>query len=323
MINLINILFRFKRVLLVIIIGLAFLLYNPFKRSLIPNNEISIWFNSNDPTLKTYYEFQEIFGNDNVILLTYKEDAGALSDVGLQNIILLTKRLESIANIKSVISLSNFKDFRRITNNGLTKIVFEPWITDEVLTISDQLKRDIMSSRLINDKLIKRDTSMVKLIVQMENTNIVEGNMDSIIKEIERISRTTLGVKPFQLNGTDIINHELNVLSRSDFVKFTGICYLFIFFFITLYYRRIYYLLLVFTSSFLSLWFTLGIYGALGYQLNIFTVMTPPIVISLSVIVMIHILNRFESISTGNSQQKTIITLNKLLNQICYFQLSC
>lgn len=317
-----NTLFRYKLAITFVMLIIGVMLYTPLKKSLTPNNAISIWFNKSDRALKNYYAFQELFGNDRVIIFTYKEDAGILSKKGFQTLKALTEELSLIDNVKSVVSLANVKDFHRVKKGGVTRVVFSPWVADSVGIIPADLRLKIMSSPLIYDRLISKDTTMAKLVIQLENIKKVDGRLDTIIPEIEKLAGKILKNKPFQLNGTDVITYELNVLSRQDFVMFTGLSYLLIFIFVTLYYRNIYYLIIVFSASFISLWFTLGIYGLLGFHLNIFTVMTPPIVISLSVIVTVHILNKFESISLVNSEQKVKNALKQLLRPCAYASLT-
>ena len=322
MISLGNTLFRYKLAITLVILIIGVMLYNPIRKSLTPNNAISIWFNKSDPALKNYYAFQELFGNDRVIILTYKENTGILSNKGYQILKTLTREIALVDNVRNVISLTNFKDFHRVKNGGITKVVFSPWLPDTVDTLPDNLRQQIMSSPLIHDRLISKDTTMAKLIIKLENIKKVDGRLATIIPEIEKLAKDILVNKPYQLNGTDVITYELNVLSRQDFVKFTGLSYLLIFIFVTLYYRNINYLIIVFFTSFISLWFTLGIYGMLGYQLNIFTVMTPPIVISLSVIVTVHILNKFESSTLANSESKVKSSLKQLLRPCAYASLT-
>jgi len=94
-----------------------------------------------------------------------------------------------------------------------------------------------------------------------------------------------------------VVYARLNELSQGDFGFFLGVGYLLMFVVLAALYRRaawvLYALGIVATATYL----TLGVYGALGYRLNLLTVLLPVVIILLGLMDALLVLNEVQQLA--------------------------
>lgn len=289
--------------------------------ALQPNNDLEVWFDKKDPALQAYYEFQETFGNDRIISVAYRDEKGLLNSGSLQKIRRLQGMLENVEGVDHVLSIANAKDFRKITEGNMISMEFSQIFGDNLDSISQESAEKVLSSSLYSDRLLNKQGDLTLMIIHFEPFEVVHKRMDKIIPEIKGLCFDVLGKMNVHFSGADIITFGLNELSREDFIKFTGLSYLIMFIMISLFYRKAIFVILSFLISITTIWLTLSLYGFLGFGLNIFTVMTPPLVIVLCIMMSMHIFNEFENSNTdsfNNKREKAVHCLSEML-QPCLF----
>ncbi len=196
-----------------------------------------------------------------------------------------------------------------------------PFIPENIDFITTEAKNDLLNSSLYSGRLINKSGDVTLLIVRFDSFKKVHKRMDKIIPEIKRICEESLGKEQVHFSGADIITFGLNELSRKDFIKFTGLSYLIMFLVIALFYRKVIYVLLSFLIAFSTIWLTLSTYGFFGLGLNIFTVMTPPLVIIISIMMSMHIFNEFEDSNSSeysSGKEKAVACLSAMFRP-CLF----
>jgi predicted RND superfamily exporter protein len=264
--------------------------------ALKPNNDITLWFEEEDANVKAYHNFQEEFGNDRVIMLTFQNDSGVFSFDCLASIAKLEKALLKIRGVKRVSSLLNVKDFRRVRRGGVMSIAFKSWFEQGPERINLSRKDSISASPLIAGRLLSQHENVGQVIIHLDDFEKIHDQMSAIIPAIRNVCNQEFGSENVHLGGADMITHGINDLSRKDFVKFTGLGYLTMFLVIGLLYRRAVYVIMALFTALTAVLATLSIYGYFGFGLNIFTVMTPTLVITMSIINVMHIINKFKNV---------------------------
>jgi len=318
-------LINYRLVVLALVVGLCIYGSNYIPIAMQPNNDLEVWFDKSDPILEAYYDFQKEFGNDRIITLAFKETGGVLTPACIKKIKRIEEGLEQLEGIDRVLSIVNVKDFRKLTKDQTISYQFTSWFNEGLDTITPALKREIENSSLYENRLINKKGDVTILVIHFESFGLVHDKMDKIIPRIKSICNKELGEDNFHLGGADIIDFGLNELSRRDFIKFTGLSYLVMFILIALFYRRTMYLILAFLIAFTTIWLTFSIYGFFGNGLNIFTVMTPTIVIVISLMVSMHIFNEFENSNTNeydNQEEKAVNCLKKIVSPCFYAALT-
>lgn len=320
---LLNLLYKYRLLLLIIILGFCIWGAKYAKSTLRPSNAVSIWFSKNDSALNAYFDFQKQFGNDRILILAFKQKDGILTAKSLQKIEALTNGLSSIQGVKEVISIINAKDFRRIKNEGITRINYVSWFENNPkYLISDKLKEEVLSSPLIVNKFINKTGTVTLVVIRMAQLREIDDKIHAIISHIRSTADQILGKGNVHLSGTDIITDSLNQLSNRDFTLFAALGFGFMFLVILVFYRRMAYMLLVFLVSSAAIWVSLIIHGILGFRLNIFTVICPPLIITLGIISIVHIINEYEQLLIKNTGEKSSELTKQTLKNIlkpCFF----
>jgi predicted RND superfamily exporter protein len=266
------------------------------KKGVTPNNALSIWFKQDDPALLAYNQFQNDFGNDRNITLAFKEEGGILQPWVLKELQQFSVRLANVRGVKKVASLLTAKDFRRIKDGAGIKVKWTSYFNDSVNSgITTKVQNELLTSPMMINRFINAKGDVAMIVLQLDSLPVVEDSMKVILSAIEEAASGYPGKDNIHIGGTDVINEGLNKLSERDFGLFTGLAFLLMFLITGFVYRNWLYLLLVFLISVSTVWATLAIYGMLGYRIHIFSIVAPPLVITLSIIGVLHIVNAFEN----------------------------
>lgn len=277
------------------------------KNALSPTNEISIWFAEDDPTLRAYYEFNNEFGNDRVIFLSFERKSGLIEPSALKNIQLLTEQLQSIDGVKKAWSITNAKDVRRIKQNGTSVIQFTSYFENGIPASNETLaalKHSILSSPLMANRFINDEGNVGMIIIQLDPLKKIDIKRNIIIDKINEVSIKILGPQNVHLGGSDIVTYGLNQLSRHDLTLFTTLNYALMLLIILLFFPRSHYLILTILTTFTAILITLSVYGYFGYRLNIFTIIIPSLIIILGMIIVLHIINEFEILHQNKKEDE-------------------
>ena len=98
------------RILFFIIIGLLTGFFGYYAKQAATDNSIEVWLSKSDPGLDYYYSFIEKFGDEEFLIIAIK-DNDIFNKDEFKLIDNITKRLETLEDVKSVVSLTSvFKD---------------------------------------------------------------------------------------------------------------------------------------------------------------------------------------------------------------------
>jgi predicted RND superfamily exporter protein len=282
------------------------------KKAIAPNNALSIWFKQNDPALVAYNQFQDDFGNDRIITIAFKEKGGILQLQVLKQLQRFSLRLSNVQGVKEVSSLLTTKDFRRVRDGADIKIKWTTYFEDGVhFGISPDVQKELLASPMMVNRFINAKGDVAMVVLQLDSLTVVEDNMKVIMSDIEEAASPYPGKENIHIGGTDVINEGLNKLSERDFGLFTGLAFLLMFLITGIVYRNLLYLLLVLLISVSTVWISLAVHGMLGYRIHIFSIVAPPLVITLSIIGVLHIVNAFENALQQNEASRSPLLLAK------------
>ncbi len=258
---------------------LALLALGPgMERAAIPDNALTVWFLESDPNLLSYQRFQQTFGNDEVLLIHVVAD-DALAAPVLDRVAQATEVIEAVDGVNRVHSVLSVRD---------------AWKQDGALTFGPALARPppagarerLLGNPLFVDRLISADGTQLMLWVEMVATADFDARRDSIVAAVAEAADGVFDQPA--LGGIGVIYSGLNVITQHDFGLFVGLGYLLIFGVMGWLYRswRLVFaamgVVAVGTSA------ALGIYGWLGHQLNMVTVVLPTLIIVLGLADVVH-----------------------------------
>lgn len=277
-------LFLLKYYLLAATIVAAILLFDGFQKAIQVDNSLTIWFLEDDPALIPYQKFQDNFGNDELIIMVYKPENSLFEKEELERIKSYGDELELHPDVERQWSISNIRlptGSFGIANTKLLGDSIVPW----------EVKARIADYPFIENQILNKDSEAVRFVIQLRKADDFDDRRQDIIESIYSLTDQYLNSDRSFFGGVGVLYHALNKLSKEDFGKFLGIGYALMFLLIFLLYKDFRFVLYALITISLATYFTIAIYGALGYKLNLLTTLIPAIIILLCVMDVMHIIN--------------------------------
>jgi predicted RND superfamily exporter protein len=309
----IDVLFRCRWGTLALLLGVLAAGVPSAWRAAVPSHSLELWFVDDDPALQTYLAFQEKFGNDEVIALGYRSEAGIVNEESLIRIASLTGELELVQGVDQVISLTNARD-----------LVREGFFVRRITPVEhyggnmEALRRFLVHSDLTVNRLISSDARMAMVWIRMTVSGEIDSVRPRVIESVKEAADRHLGPGAYQLGGTGIIYDGLNRITERDFGRFMALTYALVLVLLFFLFRRlvfVVYAVLVVSSATLA---TLAILGWMGGQLNMVSVMLPTVITILGIADVVHVLNRFGTTQNGSPSEHARRTLSAVVRPCLY-----
>ncbi|OIN56627.1 efflux RND transporter permease subunit [Arsenicibacter rosenii] len=262
------------------------------------DNSLTVWFQQDDPALVRYQQFQERFGNDEVVIATVTAPESLLTPAHLHTLIRLTSALETLPDVDQVIGPGNMQ----IPVKGALGIDSEPLLTDT--TSAATLTARLRYRPTLRQQLFNEDYTTARLLIVLKKIPDFDTRRGRILTGIQQTARRYIGSEQWHVGGIGIIYTGLNTLSQQDFGFFLGVGYLFMLALFRWIYKRPVLILYAVGIITCSTYLTLGLYGTLGYRLNLMTVLLPIIIVLPGVMDAIHVINERNQLATPRQTAK-------------------
>lgn len=262
------------------------------RKALVPDNSLTVWFLETDPQLKTYYDYQAEYGNDEVILINIEQAAGLFTGEALGKLKHLALDLEKIDGVDKVLSLFTAQDAYD-TQDGL---VFDRALPEELPTDPAELKdlkERITGNKVFRDRMVSADGTQTMVWVQMAVMEDIDVRRDKIVSEVRETCERILGQPNYRIGGVGVNYAALNAAIQEDFNIFVGLSYVLMFLALWWFFRS--WRLVIASMGIIAVSSTaaLGIYGAAGHQINMVTSIIPSLVIILGLADAVHFPSAF------------------------------
>ena len=245
-----------------------------------------IWFGEDSKTLTDYDNFRKTFGNDDGVVIVFKDPNGIFNKKALASIDRITQKLWRTKYIARVDSLTNYQ-YVHSNPEEPDDIIVEDFIQDIKTATPAYLadrKEIATSDPLVVDAFISKDgtTTMIsarltpKVNDQSDKSLEIMGYLHKILEP--EIAQT--GYK-YWINGGPALNEAFVVIGTSDATTFTPLVLLASMILLLLLFRRASGSLIpigVVVFTFLTV---LAVQVLLGYKLNNFTANLPVFVLLL------------------------------------------
>ena len=253
-----------------------------------------IWFGEKSKTLTDYDNFRKTFGNDDGVVIVFKDENGIFSKKALASIDRITEALWKTKYIARVDSLTNYQ-YVHANPKEPDDIVVEDFIQNINKATPDYLeerKHIATTDPLVVDSFISKDgtTTMIsarltpKVNDESDKSLEIMGLIDKILApEIEKT-----GYK-YWVNGGPALNKAFMVIGTSDAMTFTPLVLLASLILLLFLFRRVSGALIplaVVVFTFLSV---LAVQVLLGYKLNNFTANLPVFIVAIGIADAVHI----------------------------------
>ncbi len=266
------------------------------------DNSVGIWFQRDDPALAAYESFNRDFGAEewSVLLLTTRS---IYAPAFLGDLRSLTRAIGRLKHVHKAVSLATVRDSRLDGSGSLVYGAIDP-APDGAVPDAAQIRvfRRRLAANPAFDGALYRAGDVHHAVVLVESDNLVRDPgpyRRRLVDAVRALVARVPGMLSGDLVGTTVINAELNRASQRDVVLF----YILVTLFIGATGRlllgngRDFSVLMAVVS--VSAIVPMALIALSGAAFNMVTVMIPPVLITLSVCDVIHVINAFHAESRG------------------------
>lgn len=289
--RIIDLLIRRRRHFLVLTIA-AVGFFGFFLKDLAVDNSLAIWFLDDDPHFVRYRNFQEKFGNDDVVTFLVSDRKTLFTRENLTLIRRLSDTLEGLDSVARVISLARV---RYIAPGAEDELVIEPLYGADPTTEGDveRIRDRVTSWPALESFLVSADGRSSLVVVKLkvfENIDIIRG---AIISDVERAARGVLedAGESLHMGGIGVIYNAVNNAAIADSGTFQSLSYLMIFICIALFVGSLASVFLALGVLVLSMVLTLGVFSLMGHAINMVTMILPTLIMVIGVADFVHIVS--------------------------------
>ena len=252
-----------------------------------------IWFGEDSPILKQYDEFRSVFGNDDALLIMFKDDNGVFNPKALGVVERITEKLWQTPDIARVDSLTNYQ-YVHSDPAYPDDVLVEDFIGDVSALSSEELAQKAQiakNEKIILGRIVSGDLKTTMIVARLTpkagNDPAVSARLKAAAEAIvaeERASGYT-----FHLGGGPILNMAFIDLGQHDAATFTPIVLVIALVLLWLIFRRPSAMLLSLSVVIFTFLIVLAVQVMLGYRLNNFTANLPVFVVAIGIADAMHL----------------------------------
>ncbi|AHM60946.1 patched family protein [Flammeovirgaceae bacterium 311] len=298
-------LYRYRYFLLGALLLACVLLWPGIKRAVQVDNSLKAWFLEDDPALLAYQDFKSRFGNDEVVILLVKEEQGLLTPDYFSAFTALTKALQALPEVEEVLGPGNAQVGARGFFGASPGPLLRPDVSPQ------EVKKKLEENPLLKEQLFTPDYKAARFLVVLKALPDFDDRRGAILEKVQATVASHLPQKNTHFGGIGVIFAGLNTLSQQDFGFFLALGYGAMFLLILYIYRSVRVLVYALATVGIATWLTLGLYGSLGYRLNLMTTLIPSIIVLLGILDVIHVVNE-RNLQAAESTDKKEVALRAL-----------
>ncbi len=252
-----------------------------------------IWFGEESSILKEYDEFRAVFGNDDAVMIMFKDNNGVFNPKALHVIDRITQKLWETKYIARVDSLTNYQ-YIHADPDYPDDVIVEDFIEDiDALSAKElqEKERVIANEDMIVGRIISQDAKTTMIVARMtpkagddpEVSAKLEAAVNAIVAEEE-----ASGYR-FYLGGGPILNMSFISLGQHDASTFTPLVLLISMVLLLVIFRRPSAVFLSISVVIFTFLIVLSVQVLLGYRMNNFTANMPVFVVAIGIADAMHL----------------------------------
>jgi predicted RND superfamily exporter protein len=253
-----------------------------------------IWFGEDSKTLKDYDSFRRTFGNDDAMIISFRDENGIFNKKALQSIDNITQKLWRMKYVARVDSITNYQYVHNNPQEPDDVIVedFIQDIADQNSSYFQERKEIAIHDDLIVDGFISRDgtTTMIsaRLVPKVNDESDKSAEIMQMVEEILAPEIAATGYT-YYLNGGPALNQAFVKIGTSDAMTFTPLVIIASMILLFLLFRRISGALIPIGVVVMTFMTVLAVQVLLGYKLNNFTANLPVFVVAIGIADAVHL----------------------------------
>ena len=253
-----------------------------------------IWFGEDSKILTDYDNFRKTFGNDDGLVIVFKDPHGIFNKKALSSIDRITEALWKTKYIARVDSLTNYQ-YVHANPDEPEDIVVEDFIKDigtsTTAYFSDR-KKIATGDPLLVDAFISKDGTTTMISARL--TPKVNDDSDKSLEIMELVDKilapeiAQTGYK-YWVNGGPALNKAFMVIGTADALTFTPLVLLASIILLLLLFRRVSGALIPIGVVIFTFLTVLSVQVLLGYKLNNFTANLPVFIVAIGIADAVHV----------------------------------
>lgn len=266
------------------------------------NYDFENFFQQDDPDLDFYKEYRTTFQNDNdYLLLALKNEHGIFDSAFLAEALAFSQELHQMEGVDKVISILEQKE-PVIGPFGINYRPLLDWSSGETLSKSaENIKKD----RQWKGNLFDEQSNTLLLLVENKQM-ITKEQGDALYANIEQQLKT-YEFDGFKTAGKIKAQGAFVALLQEEFSFFLAFAMCGVLFLLWLMYRSWWGVILPFIIIITGIFWSLAFLLLTGGELDVMSVMQPPILMVIGLSGMVHVVNHYQSALTSKRPKEEAI----------------
>jgi hypothetical protein len=269
-------------------------------------NPYEMWFLPDDPALVAYRQLTRQYGEDDFVIIAFRDAAGVFSNKALEAILDLTERLERTPLMDKVTSITNYQYVQaRVNAKGEEELVVDDLIERQELPLpAEELRRreqialgekPVIGSLLGAPAGAGMPATATAVVARVSISEDQPENTVRVVESIRAVAREIEARHGYRLHvaGVPVVDHAFETFGRRETITFTSLLLATVAVLLGVAFRRARGVVLPCGVVILALIPALGIMALLGIWLNPLTTIMPQILITVGIAEAIHLVASF------------------------------
>jgi predicted RND superfamily exporter protein len=288
----VNALIRFRWFIVIFIPAIAIIISYQLRYAEF-DGSYRIWFAKESKSLTQYDAFKNIFGNDDSIIIVFKDENGIFNKKALHVIERLTDKLWETKYIARVDSLTNYQYVHQ-SSDDVDDILVDNFIEDIDALTPQALKekeKTALREELLVGRIISKDAKTTMIVGRLTpKAGSTRGASKHIMQDINRyLADENASGYHFYLAGGPVVNTTFSSLAQYDVKTFTPLVLLIALLLLWLIFRNLSGVILTLLVVIFTFSIVLALQTIFGYKLNNFTANMPVFIIAIGIADAMHL----------------------------------
>jgi predicted RND superfamily exporter protein len=253
-----------------------------------------IWFAEDSKILTDYDNFRQTFGNDDAVIIVFKDENTIFNKKALTSIDNITNKLWTTKYISRVDSITNYQ-YIHSNPDDPDDIIVEDFIQDiekQNEAYFKQAKKIALNDSLIVDGFISKDgkTTMISARLTPKVNDISDKSLEimKLVQDILDVEIKKTGYK-YYINGGPALNKAFIDIGTDDAMTFTPLVIISSMLLLFMLFRRVGGAFIPIGVVIFTFMTVLAVQVLLGFKLNNFTANLPVFVVAIGIADAVHI----------------------------------
>ncbi len=258
------------------------------------NNTITTWFLETDPNLKSYYDFQKVFGNDEVVAVAVRDTRTVFNTETMEKISRVSTRIGKLEHVRRVLSITTATAIEGREGTVSVHPVLEGVEKIDSSAV-DEVRRLLVDDPIWRGNILSEDLKTTLIIIQMQSVQDIDAARAVALEQIRAVLHEELTAKgvPVAIGGIGVIYDALNQITVTEGALLICLSYLLIIGSMFLILRHWKFAALGLWLVYYTATLTMGLYAMTGRSLNMVTIILPSLILVIAIADFVHVVVHF------------------------------